>query len=498
MTVNSISYFFNPDSIAVIGASREEDKPGHIILKMLLDNKKKNILKARIYPVNPKANELLGVKVYHSVKEIKDKIELAIIVVPAKYVPQVLTECGEKDVKASIIISAGFSEIGNKELELEVLKIGREYGIRIIGPNCIGVLSPWSGVDTIFLPVYKILSDGTKLVSTPRPKPGYVALISQSGAFGTVAMDYMVGEGIGLSAFVSYGNKIDVDEADLLEYFMSDDKTRVIIMYLESIENGRKFIDIARKVSAIKPIIVLKAGRTRAGSRAAASHTAAVAGLDAIYDAAFRRSGVVRVYDMEELFDVAKALYMLPPVKGNRIAIVTDGGGAGVMATDMAEIIGLDVPQLKGETKEELDKLREIGKIPYFSSIDNPIDLTGSATTEMYIEALDVLLRSNEIDMIIVLALHQVPGIRDPIKLAEEIANKVREYNFIKPVLAVDTGYSEVAVLERECFDKNNIPSYKIPERAIKAAKALYTYGSYLRKINRFNEYVSIFSSYNK
>ncbi len=493
MTANKLEYFFNPSSIAVIGASREEDKPGHIIFRNLVENMRKNILKARIYPVNPKANELLGFKVFHSLNEIKENIDLAIIVIPAKYVPSVLEECGEKHVKASIIISAGFSEIGNKDLELQVLDIAKKHGIRIIGPNCIGVLSPWSGIDTIFLPVYKKLRDGKSIVSTPRPLPGYITLISQSGAFGTVAMDYMYGEGIGLSTFVSYGNKIDVDETDLLEYFMEDEYTHVVLMYIESIEKGRKFIEIAQKVSRLKPIIVLKAGITAAGSRAAASHTAAIAGVDSVYNAAFRKSGVIRVYDLEELFDSAKALLMLPPAKGNRAAIVTDGGGAGVMATDMAELIGLSVPRIKDNLRNELDQLRKDKRIPYFSSIENPIDLTGSATTEMYVEVLDVLLRSDDIDIIVVLALHQVPRIEDPIELAKKLSEKVKEYGFNKPVLAVDTGYSEAAVLERELFDKHSIPSYTTPERAIKASRSLYLYGKYLTKVGMFDKYLSIF-----
>ncbi|RLE60548.1 MAG: CoA-binding protein [Thermoprotei archaeon] len=490
MSSENLNYFFNPRTIAVIGASRESDKPGHVIFSILLDNKKKGLLKANVYPVNPKAKEILGVKAYPSVKEIEDDVELAIIVVPARIVPKVIKECGEKGVKASIIISAGFSEVGNKELEEEVLKTAKAFNIRIIGPNCIGILSPWSGVDTIFLPVYKRLNDGKLLISTPRPKPGHIALLSQSGAFGTAAIDYMVGEGIGLSIFVSYGNKADVDEADLLEYLIEHERTRVILMYLESIERGRKFIEVARKTSVIKPIIALKAGRTTGGSRAAASHTAALAGLDEVYDAAFRRAGIIRTYDIEELFDVAKALVMLPPTSGGRIGIITDGGGAGVMATDMAELLGLEVPELRGSTREELERLKSNGIIPPFSSVANPIDLTGSATSEMYIETLDVLLRSNEVDIILVLALHQVPGIRDPIDLARKIGKKVKEYNFAKPVLAVDTGYSEAAVLERETFDREGIPSYPIPERAVRAARALYAYGRYLTKRKKFDDYM--------
>jgi len=490
-SLNTLKSFFDPSSIAVIGVSREREKPGYVIFSLLMENKKKGVLKAKVYPVNPFINEISGVKVYPSIKDIPSSVELAIIVVPASIVPKIMKECGEKGVKAAIVISAGFSEIGNYKLEEEVKRIAKEGGIRVIGPNCIGVLSPPTGVDTIFLPTYKVLENGKRVLSTPRPRPGHVALISQSGAFGTVAMDYMAGEGIGLSAFVSYGNKMDVDEADLLEYFARDENTRVVLMYIESIERGRKVVEVAKKVSLKKPIIAIKAGRTKAGARAAASHTAALAGVDEIYDAAFRRSGIIRAYDMEELFDKAKALVMQPPSRGDRIAIVTDGGGAGVMATDMAETLGLKVPELKGDARRELEEYRKRGILLKFSSVTNPIDLTGSATSDMFVETLKALMKTNEIDTVIILALHQVPGIKDPVKLAREIGKLVKDYNFPKPVLAVDTGWSEAAVLERREFDRNCIPSYPIPERAVKGAKALYEYGYYLKREGELDKYLN-------
>jgi len=492
--LTSLGVFFSPRTIAVIGASREPEKPGHVIFSILLENKKEGLLQAGVYPVNPFVDEILGIKTYPSVKSVPEEVDLAIIVVPASIVPKAMRECGEKGVKGAIVISAGFSEVGNYELEEEVKEIAKEFGIRVVGPNCIGVLSPHTGVDTIFLPTHKVIEGGKRILSTPRPKPGYVALISQSGAFGTAAMDYMVGEGIGLSAFISYGNKADVDEADLLEYFLTDERTRVILMYVESIERGRKVVDVAGKVSLRKPIVALKAGRTKEGARAAASHTAALAGVDEIYEAAFRRCGIIRAYDMEELFDMAKALVMQPPSKGERLAVVTDGGGAGVMATDMAEILGLRVPELKGETREVLEKYRRNGILPRFSSVANPIDLTGSATSDMYLETLKVLMKSDEVDLILVLALHQVPGIEDPAKLARDIGKLVRDYEFSKPVLGVDTGWSEAAILERKEFDLSSIPSYPMPERAVKGAKALYEYGKYLRLKGFLEEYLNKWS----
>ncbi len=491
MNKNSLDSFFYPRAIAVIGASREEEKPGHVIFRILLENAKKGVLKAKVYGVNPRADEILGVRVYHSLKEIDDDVDLGVVVVPARIVPAVMEEMGKKGVKAAIIISAGFSEVGRRELEERVIGIARRYGIRVIGPNCIGVFSPWSGVDTIFLPYHKTLHDGRRILSSPRPGRGFVALLSQSGAVGVAALDYMAGEGIGLSHFVSFGNKADVDESELISYLGDDDKARVILLYIENVKEGRRFVEAASKVSLKKPIIVLKAGRTEAGSRAAASHTAAVAGVDAIYDAAFRRSGIVRAYDLQELFDYAKAFVKQPPPRGPRLAIVTDGGGAGVMATDMAELSGLRVPELRGEARARLEELKKEGFFPEFSQLGNPVDLTGSATTEMYVEATRILLESDEVDGVAVLALHQVPGIPDPVELAEALSELARDSR--KPVVAVDTGWSEAAVLERRVFEENGVPAYPIPERAVKAYAALYRYGSYLGKMGRLEEYIDSF-----
>jgi len=491
--ISNMKPFFEPSGVAVIGASREEDKPGHVILRLLLESRAKGVLKAPVYPVNPNADTILGVKVYKSISELPSDVDLAVIVVPARLVPQVMRELGEKGVKAAVIISSGFSEVGRFDLEEEVKREARKSGIRVLGPNCVGIFSPWSGVDTIFLPYYKQLSDGRKVLSAPRPARGHVALISQSGAVGTAALDYMYGEGIGLSYFFSVGNKADVDEVELLQALKDEDNTWVILLYLESIKRGREFIKVAEEVAQKKPIIALKAGRTQAGRRAAASHTASLAGTDEVYEAAFRRAGVIRAYDIEELFDFAKIFVSQPPPAGPRLAIVTDGGGAGVMATDMAETLGLQVPELTGDARARLEEMRKKGLLPEFSQVSNPVDITGSATSEMFIATTRVLLESDEVDAVAVLALHQVPGIPDPVELARELA-KIAS-GFSKPVVAVDTGWSEAAILERREFDKGGVPSYPTPERAVKALWALYKYGEFLRKKGKYRAYVDEFLS---
>ena len=487
--MSALESFISPRGVAVVGASREPDKPGHVILQMLLENRRRGLLKAEVYPVNPNAEEILGVKCYRSVKELPEGVDLAIVAVPAKLVPGVIRELGSQGIRAAVVISAGFSEVGNRELELELERAAKEAGVRVMGPNCIGIYSPWSGVDTLFIPSVKTLGDGRVVVSAPRPERGYVALISQSGAVGTAALDYMAGEGIGLSHFFSIGNKIDVDEVELLRVLENDELTRVILLYLESIKRGREFVEVAGRVTKKKPVVALKAGRTAAGRRAAASHTAALAGVDEVYNAAFERSGVVRASDLEELFDFAKALLYQPPPRGPRVGIVTDGGGAGVMATDMAEMLGLEVPELRGRARRELEELQRRGAIPSYAPISNPVDLTGSATDEMFVEALEVLLESEEVDAILVLSLHQVPGIPDPLKLARRIAEISRAY--VKPILAVDTGWSDAAVLMRREYDRCGIPAYPTPERAVKSLWALWKYGSYLLKAGAYDAYIS-------
>ncbi len=483
-----ISFFFNPSSIAVIGASRNPEKPGHVILKNLIENRRRGLLKCQIYAVNPNIKEILGVKCYASIKDIPEPVDSVVIVVPAKIVPRVLEECGEKGVKAATIISAGFSEIGNVALENRVKEIALKHGIRIIGPNCLGIFDAYTGIDTIFLPPTKVLRDGRELVSAPRPKPGFISMISQSGALGNAALDYMAGENIGINKFVSYGNKIDVDESDLLEYFLDDPNTRVVIMYLENIKNGRRFIEVASKVSLRKPIVVLKAGRTGAGAKAAASHTAALAGVDEIYEAAFRKTGVIRAYNMEEMFDVAKALTYQPPARGPNIAVLTDGGGAGVMAADEIELLGMRVTDLSDQTLEKFSEFKRKGVLVPFAVTDNPVDITGSATTEMYDISLRILLEDPKVDGVILIALHHIPGIPDLEEFIEKLTKTSWSYN--KPVTVCVIGGSEAAVYIREKFDERYLPAYPSPERAVKAMYALVKYGLYLKKMNVLDRYL--------
>ncbi|MBC7110007.1 MAG: CoA-binding protein [Archaeoglobi archaeon] len=311
---NMLEGMFNPDSIAVIGASRDVGSVGHSILMNL-----KKTYRGRIYPVNPKADVIEGLKCYKSVKEIPDKVDLAVIVVPNKIVPQVLEECGQKKVKYVIVISAGFRETGTEgaRLERECLGIVKEYGMRLLGPNCLGIIDTHTPMNATF--------------AAGMAKKGNIAFMSQSGALCTAILDWTLVENVGFSKFVSLGNKADLNETDFLEVFYRDDETDVILAYLEGIKEGRRFIELARKVSKKKPIIILKSGTSTAGLRAVSSHTGTLAGSETAYQTAFKQYGILRARSVEEMFDWARALSTQPRINGDRIAIVTNAGGPGIL-----------------------------------------------------------------------------------------------------------------------------------------------------------------------
>ena len=484
--IEKLRAFFEPTGVAIIGASHTPGKIGYQIVENFVKKKEKGVFGGEIYLINPKGGEILGYKVYRSVLDVKEKIDHAVIAVPAKVVPKVLEDCGKKGIEAVVIISAGFSETGNYEAERELKRIARKYGMRVIGPNCLGIYSAYTGVDHLFLPEYKTTVDGRFLLNAPRPKAGYITLLTQSGAFGVAALDYMAGSGIGVSKFVSYGNRIDVDEATLIEYLVEDKTTRVIMLYTEGVANGRRFLEVVREATLRKPILVFKAGRTKAGARAVASHTAALAGSDQIYDAVFKQSGCVRAQTMEEFFDMAKALAYQPPAKGRNVAILTDGGGAGVMATDACEILGLNVPRTPEDLRKELKFLMRKGVIPEFASIENPIDLTGSVNDEMFRIVAELLINHPQFDSLVMLALHHPPAMTD--RFVDEVAKVIKESK--KPVVAVDIGMADFSVYVREKLDRYHIPSYPSPERAVTALSALVRYGEYLKKRKVINEYL--------
>lgn len=487
--VRALNAFFNPRSVAIVGATKKVEKAGQVIFKNFVENKRRQVFKGEIYAVNPNESSILGIKSYPTVTKITGELDLIVIVVPANIVPQIMKEAAEKKVKNAVIISSGFGEVGNHDLENQVATIAREAGIRILGPNCLGVYDSRTGVDMLFLPETKVLITGDEVVATPRPMPGNIAIVTQSGAFGVAALDYLAGLHTGVSKFVSFGNKIDVDEAEMLRYLYYDDDTKVILLYVEDIKSGRRFIEAAEQITEKKPVVALKSGRTEAGARAAASHTGAIAGSDRIYDAVFEQTGILRARDMDEFFHAGKALSMQIPAKGRNVGIITDAGGPGIMAVDECSLRGLNVKRFSEQTIAKFEQLKTDGKLPRFATNLNPVDITGSGTSEMFELVTEIVFQEPDIDGIVMLGLHHTPAVRED--YVDKVARVAGKYE--KPMVACDIGETEMALSIRLRFDRLRIPAYSSPEDAARAMAALAKYGSYLQKKNLLQEYIKNF-----
>jgi acyl-CoA synthetase (NDP forming) len=485
--LRKLDAFFNPSSVAVIGATKKIDKAGHVIFKNFSTSKLRGVFKGELYPVNPNEDSILGLKCYRTLSEVPGEVDLIVIVIPAVAVPGVMEEAAAKNVKACIIISAGFREVGNADLEEQVVAIAKKGGTRVLGPNCLGIYYSKTGVDTLFLPETKTLTTGDEVVATPRPMPGNIAMITQSGAFGSAALDFLTGRQMGVSKFVSFGNKCDVNESDILLYLLHDKETKVVLAYLEDVKDGREFLEISKKVTVKKPVVVLKTGRSSAGARAAASHTGAIAGSDKIYDAAFEQGGIIRANDMEEFFGMGKALTMQPPALGRNIGILTDAGGPGVMTVDECEHLGLTVDPFSDDTIKKFQDLKDKNLILKISATSNPVDLTGSVTDDQFVTSADLMFQDQEIDGIILLGLHHMPGLRE--KYIDGIVKVSSKYT--KPIVMCDIGETEMALYTRSRFDRLCVPSYSSPEDAARAMKALVTYGEYLKKTGSAEERIA-------
>ncbi len=439
--------FFRPDGVAIVGASREEGKVGRVVL----ENIRKGFGGA-IYPINPKSDEIYGLKCYPDITSAPP-VDLVIIVVPAKVVPGVLRECGAKGVKNIVVISAGFKEAGAAELEMECVNITKEYGMRMLGPNSLGFISTHSGINASFAAGMAI--------------PGDIGLASQSGALCTAILDWAEIKRFGFSIFVSLGNKADITENDIIQAMAEDNETSVILLYLEGIKNGREFMDIAGRVTADKkPIIVIKAGSTGSGARAVSSHTGTLAGSDVAYNAAFRQSGVIRAQSIEAMFDYGLAFaYQQPPI-GDRIAIITNAGGPGVLATDACETLGMAIASFTPETIETLRSC-----LPAAASIYNPVDVLGDAMPELYRHAIEAVICDDNVSGIIVLASPQ--AMTDMERIAEIVVDASRESS--KPILVSLMGGAQ-ALKGEKILSAGRVPNYPFPERAARTMRAMIDY----------------------
>ena len=446
-----IDELFNPRSIAVIGASATKGKLGNDVLRNLIESG----YEGRIYPVNPRSGEILGLKVYRSVSEITNDVDMAVIVIPAKYVLPAVEECGKKGVKALVIITAGFKEIGHDgaEAEKNLVDLAEKYNMVVQGPNCLGIINTSAPYNASF-------SAGT-------PRKGTIAFASQSGALMTGILDWSLMEKIGFSKFVSLGNKAHLNEADFIEAFGRDPDSTFILLYIESVVDGRRFMEACRKVIPKKPIFVVKSGVSIAGARAASSHTGSLAGSDTAYDVAFKQCGVRRATNMAALFDVASVFDDMHLPSGNRVAIVTNAGGPGILTTDACEASGLEIAQLSGETIEYLK-----ANLPPAASVYNPIDALGTAQPEDYALCVEASLRDENVDSVLVLLTPQ--AMTKETETAQVLVETHRKYPG-KPLIAVFMGGNSM-VYPRIVLTEGGIPVFDFPERAVHAIAELYHY----------------------
>src|SRR6516162_7613632 len=454
-THRPLDVFFSPKSVAVIGATENQGTVGRTLLWNLVTSP----FGGTVYPVNPKRSSVLGVKAYRSISDIPEAVDLAVIVTPPPSIPGIIKECGENGVQGAIVISAGFKEIGPEGavLEKQLLEAAQQEGIRVIGPNCLGVMSPLSGMNATF--------------ATAVARPGSVGFISQSGALCTAVLDWSLKEMVGFSAFVSVGSMADVGWGDLIDYLGNDPKTRSIVLYMESIGNARSFLSAAREVALNKPIIVIKPGRSAAAAKAAASHTGSLTGSDEVLQAAFRRSGVLRVNNIADLFYMAEVLSKQPSPKGPRLTIVTNAGGPGVLATDALIVGGGELADLSPETMEAYNAV-----LPPTWSHNNPVDIIGDASPERYAKALEIAARDPNSDGMLVILTPQ--AMTDPTRIAEQLKPLAKQEG--KPVLASWMGGVDVATGE-EILNRANIPTFPYPDTAARAFNYMWQYSYNLR-----------------
>ncbi|MCE5194987.1 MAG: acetate--CoA ligase family protein [Nitrospiraceae bacterium] len=444
---------FNPKAIAVIGASRDPQKVGHAVLKNLI----RFNYAGRIFPINPSAGEIEGIKTFPSVSAIREKIDLAVVTVPSHSVPDVLKDCAKADINTVVIISSGFKESGTEGMKLEkkIKEISAEHGIRMLGPNCLGVINTLNNMNATF--------------SAGMLPSGRIAFFSQSGALGIAILDWAIGNKIGFSKFISLGNKTDLNETDFIEYFVNDSETDVILGYIEDVIDGKKFLDTAKRAAKVKPIILLKSGGSEAGARAASSHTGALAGSDKAFNAAFKQSGIIRAESLQELFDSAIVFSAGKFPKGNRLLIITNAGGPGIIAADTAERLGLKLTYM---TKESIDQIVKL--LPSNASLYNPIDLIGDASSERYDIVLERAVKDSEVDGILAILTPQAMiNVKDT---AEIIINKTKQTD--RPIITSFMG--DISIREgAEKLKDNSVPNFLYPEAAVNAYKELCDYSEW-------------------
>jgi acetyl coenzyme A synthetase (ADP forming)-like protein len=458
--IQNLGKVFAPKSVAIVGASTTPNKIGNVLMRNFLDSR----FQGGLYPVNPKHAEVFGIKCYPKVSDIPKKVDCVIVATPAETVPGIVEDCAAAKSGGVVILSGGFEEINREDLAGRIRKAALDNDMPIVGPNCLGVFNPYTNVDSIFLPRYKL----------ERPKPGDIAFITQSGAVGSTVMDLAAYYGLGFSKFISYGNSTVLDEADFLEYLMHDKQTSSIILYIEGAKDGRKLLGAMKKVNKTKPIIALKAGRGAGGQAAAHSHTGNIAGSYLAYHAAFRQSKVIEAEGIHEVFDFVK-IFNQPKPKGKRVGVITNGGGMGVLTTDSIEAEGLSMAKFSPQTEKALAMI-----LPPYGTVSNPLDLVADAGVEAYTKAIDAMMDDPGIDALAIVVLTQTPPIDERIIHVLTKASDDKR----KPIATISIGgtYTEAY---RKILESKGVPSYDSPRAAVKALERLITYSEYCDKLKK-------------
>jgi acetyltransferase len=458
-----LKYLFNPEAVAVIGASCDTKKVGYAVVNNLVKFK----YTGKVYPINPTTTEILGLRAYPSLSAVGKKIDLVVICVPARFVPDVMKECGEAKVKTAVVITAGFKEAGHEGLllEQEMVRIAEDYGIRILGPNCLGVMNTSNNMNASF---------GGEILK------GRTALFSQSGALGVAIMDWALECNFGFSKVISLGNKSDLNEADFLEYFIDDAETDVVLGYIEDVIDGKRFMEIARKATRVKPVILIKAGGTASGARAASSHTGALAGSETAFTAAFKQTGIIRAQGIQDLFDMALTFSGGKLPAGDRLLIITNAGGPGIIAADAADKVGITLSPM---TRESINAIAPL--LPSSACLYNPVDIIGDATSERYATVLNRAVIDPNVDGILMLLTPQ--AMTDVGNIAQIIIDSASKTD--KPVISAFVGgksvHAEIAQMKL-----HSVPAFSYPETAVGAFKKLCEFSAARKKEQGFERFV--------
>lgn len=456
----SLAKLFNPSSIAVVGVSEDPSKLGSVLFSNIVDSG----YKGKVYPVNPKHDTLYGMKTYKSVGAIKGKVDLVTIAVPSKFVIEIMKEAGKKGVKAAIVITAGFKEIGKDELEKELVKTAKKYKIRLLGPNCLGMINPMVDLNASF--------------AASTPEKGNISFLSQSGAFCTAVLDMAVEKNLGFSHFVSLGNKADIGELDLLDMWYKDDNVNVIGAYLEEISKGKEMLELVRQNDNKKPLIMFKPGKSSNAQKAISSHTGSLAGSAETFQAAIRQNGIIESNEVNEMFYTMMGFSWSPLPKGPRIAVITNAGGPGIIATDEIVEHGLEMAEISAKSKKAMRNF-----LPPTASLNNPVDVIGDALAQRYRAPIDVLMQDKNVDAILVILTPQlVTQIEETAKL---IINSAKLYE--KPIFPVFLGGKYAKTGLQRLYD-NKIPAFIYIQDAVKVIQKMYQYQSFQDKANKAGE----------